>query len=119
MEIMMNEHFRQLAEDFKNRIRGTTITANTDVILIMKCVDRSGNPVPAVRNSIVPITRVRFPGREIDAIRFAASGHLDAILGNIDSLVASTPDEFVMIDGGPHVPVRIVDYELEIEEPGE
>ncbi len=96
----MEDQFKKVAEEFKARIRALVLTATTDVILITHFEDLDGNTLPPHRVSIVPSTSARGPG----AASLAAAAHLDAIIGNIGSLVHQRREQNL----------RVVGFELEI-----
>ncbi len=113
----MSTDFKVLAEELKRRVRSVDGGPNTEVMLITHCTDLDGNAVQSIRASIVPTTKVRFPKNPEGAKQFAEESHRDTILANIDSMVASTPDQPVRMRDGPPFAVKIVGYDLEIFEP--
>jgi len=113
----MNEPFGHLADEFIERIRASKITATTEVFLVYQCVDQAGNPLPPFRDPITPKTTVRFPGDPEGAKALATTMHIQTIIDNINSLVRSAdPDELVMLRGAPQIPMRIVGFELEVQD---
>ncbi len=92
----------------------TKLTGTTEVTLIYRCVDEQGGELPPVRDSLVPRTTVRRFGGAGQA--FAAASHLDSIVGNINSSVRHAPEGLTRLRGAPQVPLRIVGFELEIED---
>lgn len=111
--------FGELADRFIERLRSTKLTGETEVTILYQCVDQQGNAFPPIRTSITPRTTVRFPGDQAEARVFAAALHLDALLGNINSLVRNAPTGYVSFPEQPGVAVQIRGFELEIEQPAE
>jgi hypothetical protein len=110
------ELFATLADQFIARVRAANVGPATEVWLTYHCVDQAGTPLPPFRVSMEPTTTVRFPGNQELARRFAAAAHLDAIVGNINSLVRHAPVGLVMLRGGPGLPVFIGDFSLDINQ---
>jgi hypothetical protein len=106
--------FAALAAEFEARVRTANISGTTEVTLVYRCVDAEGREVPPVRVSIVPLTKMTGSGPA--GPRFAAAVHRDTILGNINSLVRHAPAGLVMLHDGPQIPLRIVGFELTIED---
>ena len=111
-----SEPFAQLADEFERRVRQADITAGTDVILVMHCVDAAGNELPPLRRSLVPTTIVMGDGWEYSQ-DFIARRNLDVILQNINTLVRRASTEYMMTRHGHRQAVRIVDMDLEIQSP--
>ncbi|HYT87944.1 MAG TPA: hypothetical protein VEL76_04435 [Gemmataceae bacterium] len=113
-ETAVNPQFAALADTFDARVRAANISGTTEVTLVYRCVDKEGRDLPPVRTSIVPQTQVAGFGTAGPA--FAASIHRDTILGNIDSLVRHAPSGVIMLRDAPRIPLRIVGFDLEIED---
>jgi hypothetical protein len=103
-----------LADEREARVRAVPITGTTEVTLVYQCVDQEGKELPPVRTSLVPQTTLSGFGTSGPA--FAAAIHRDTILGNIDSLVRHAPVGLIMLRDAPRNPVRIVGFELVIED---
>jgi hypothetical protein len=109
-----NPKFAALADEFETRVRGAHLSATTEVTLVYQCVDEEGRDLPPLRVPIVPQTAVS--GFGANGPTFAASVHLEAILGNINSLVRHAPTGLVNLKDAPQVPLQIVGFELEIND---
>jgi len=109
--------FKQLAQQFVDRVQKSAINPTTEVNLVVHSIDANNRPVPPFKMSLVPVTKVNFPGRPERAKEFARDAHLDSICGNINALVPHVTDQLVMIRDGPAHPVKIVTFELEITDP--
>src|SRR5262245_23122681 len=110
----MDRWFAALADEFIARVRAANVGSATEVVLIFHCVDQGGQPVPPVRTSLEPTTKVSFPGNRQAAGQFAASMHVGTIIDNVNSIVRHAPLGLTMLRDGPQVPVIIRDFSLEI-----
>jgi hypothetical protein len=108
--------FGELADRFIERLRSTKLTGATEVAIRYLCVDQQGNALPPIRTLITPRTTVRFPGEQVGARVFAAAMHLDALIGNINSLVRNAPTGHVSFPEYPAIAVQIRGFDLEIEQ---
>ncbi len=111
--------FGELADRFIERLRSTRLTGETEVTILCHCIDDRGNAFPPMRTSVTPRTTVRFPGHQAEARVFAAAMHLDALIGNINSLVRNAPTGYVSFPEHPGVAVQIRGFDLEIQQPSE
>jgi hypothetical protein len=105
--------FGRLADEFEARVRTANLTGTTEVTLIYQCVDQEGNEV-SVPQSIVATTQLKGFGEAAEPV--AAKLHRDAILANINSLVRHAPQDWITLRDGEKNPLRIVGFNLEIED---
>lgn len=115
----MENRFSLLADEFISRVRGACIGPDTDVVVIYHYVDRDGNDLPVVRHSIVPTTKVCSPGDQDFARQFAATAHLETIIGNINSLVRPLANDPTWLPLALPQAVSVSDVTLEIIQPTE
>jgi hypothetical protein len=107
--------FSQLADEFIAKVGAANITPTTEVNLVYYCMDQGGNPIPPFRMSITPATTVKGAGNQALANSFALMFHVDAIIGNINSLVRpATVERFFVPRDYPHIPMRLGRLEIEI-----
>ncbi len=117
-ERIVNSVFSHRADEFIARIESVPLTASTEVVLVYRCLDERGGQVPPIRESLTPLVSVRVPGVREALSRFTATAvYRTAIIDNINSLVREAPNGMTMIHGAPQVPLRIMDFALEISDP--
>ncbi len=109
----MDDHFAKLADEFIIRVKASSLSPTAEVTLIYKCVDQQGKELAPIRTSLTPTTTVRGFQQEAGQA-FARSVHIDTIIGNINSLVRNPPKGLVMLRDAPQIPLRVVDFEMEI-----
>jgi hypothetical protein len=108
----MVKEFAALADDFERQVREAEISRSTNVLLVIHTIDGDGNPMPAVRYSMTPITTVR-GGRDRAAQRsFAEWMHVNTICDNIHAQLKHFTDDLKQYVWFPQR-VRIVGFELE------
>ena len=89
----------------------------TEVVTIFHCTDAKGVQVPSIRMDMMPTTTGKAPSKPSLGVGFAEALHVDAIIGNINSLVRGLPTgPFKMATGHPF-PIIITDVSLEIVQP--
>jgi uncharacterized protein (DUF433 family) len=115
----VNEHFVARADEFIARLRAAPLDAATEVVLVYHCVDQDGHPLPPIRTSLEPTTTVQWPGDPESARKFAASIHLDTIIGNVNALVRNAPEGPIRLRDGPEFAVTVRDFSLEVLGPGD
>jgi hypothetical protein len=109
--------FAQFADQFIEQLRRDEITGASEVSIVYRYVDQHGNALDSSPTSITPQTSVRFPGDVEGARRFASAAHLDALIGNINSLVRNAPTGILSFPEYPGVAVQIQSFELKIVQP--
>lgn len=103
--------FNAKADEFIVRINASTITANTDVVLVFHLMDPSaGTVLPSVRLSIATSTRVAGP----QAAATAHALHVSNIIDHINSLVRNCPTQPFIMKGAGTKPVNVEDIDMEI-----
>lgn len=110
-EMALKHRFSLKADELEERVRGTPITSDTDILLIRYYEDENGNRVGRDSISLVPLTKVSFPGDQDAAREFAAKMHLDGILAGIDSNVRNAPVGFRKDATGRML--RYADFDIE------
>ena len=108
--------FGQYADEFIERLRNTEINAATDVSIVYRYEDQHGNGVNSNRSSITPQTTIRLPGDVEGAKRLASAAHLNSLIGNINSIVRNAPSGFLSFPENPRLSLRIVGFDLVIEQ---
>jgi hypothetical protein len=109
--------FSALADDFIAQINAANIQPATEVNLIYHAEDSKGSPLPPHRLAITPATTWKGMGSTAAAQGIAASSHIAAIIGNINSLVRGCPPGPTMMQGFGNQVVTINNIELEIIQP--
>ena len=113
----MTHRFDARADEFIAMVNSCGIAPATEVMLLLHCTDLSGNPLDPIRMDVAPLTTVKMPSDPGFAREFAMQQHMDAIIGNIISLVRTIPDTPFQHPDGPPVPVIVRDVSLDIVHP--
>jgi Domain of unknown function (DUF4365) len=109
--------FQKKADEFIAAVKAAKITWSTDVDVVYYCIDERGDPIPPFRMSLVPNTRVSWPGNPQGAKCMVEKMHIDTVIGNINSLIRpGTPERFSVPEDAPRIPMTLERIELEIAE---
>jgi hypothetical protein len=107
--------FQKKADEFIAAVKAAKITGSTDVDVVYYCIDDRGNPIPPFRMSLVPNTRVTWPGNPEGAKSMVEKMHIETIIGNINSLIRpGTSQSFSVPRDAPRIPMTLKRLDLEI-----
>jgi len=89
----MSNRFTEMADELIGQVRAANIGPATEVSLILESSDEAGRELDPRKILITPTTTVKGIRDKSAASSFAAEKHVDAILGNIDSIVRGETGE--------------------------